>query len=303
MKAESLYRNELRTIHAYPKVNAYYFMQWDEYEMDFHAHREIEIMYVIHGKCFIQMKDEILQMNKGDFILIDADVPHRLIVEKHQPCRMLNLEFVLREHQHPTPSVRQLAESDSGVAHFLTLDCPYILLKDSCELSSLLKKLVLEMDQKTNGQDMMFYLIFSQMFVLIARLANEQRGETMQSNAYVKDALSYLHQHYDCDIQVKDIASIVNLHPGYFHRIFKQHVGCTVMEYLSSVRMDKAKMLLSDTNIPIGDVPDYVGINSNQYFSALFKKYTNETPLSYRKKHQTIRNMIRRDDVIIEHSS
>ncbi|MEI2406145.1 helix-turn-helix transcriptional regulator [Niallia taxi] len=102
---------------------------------------------------------------------------------------------------------------------------------------------------------------------------------------------------------MKDIASILNLHPGYFHRIFKQHIGCTVMEYLSSVRMDKAKMLLSDTDISISDVPDYVGINSTQYFSALFKKHTLETPLLYRRKHQTIRNTIPRDDVIIENSS
>lgn len=288
MRRDSLYRSELRTIHAYPKVNAYYFMQWNGYEMDIHAHREIEIMYVIHGKCVIQTQGEMLTMNKGDFILIDSDIPHRLIVEKNQSCRMLNLEFVLQEDQIFTPSIHQLAQSDASVSYFLTLDEPYILLKDSCELSHLLRKLVLEMDQKVKGQNMMFHLVFSQMFVQIARLAAEQMNEMVQSNTYVKNALSYIHQHYDCDIQVKDIAAVVNLHPGYFHRIFKQHVGCTVIEYLASIRMDKARMLLSDTNIPLGDVPDYVGINSTQYFSALFKKHTNETPLSYRKKHQSV---------------
>lgn len=289
MSRDSLYRSELRTIHAYPKVNAYYFMQWNGYEMEIHAHPEIEIMYVIDGKCVIQTQGEMLTMNKGDFILIDSDVPHRLIVEKNQSCRMLNLEFVLQENQLSTPSIRQLGESDASLFHFLTLDEPYILLKDSCELSHLLRKLVLEMDQKVKGQDMMFHLIFAQMFVLMARLVTEQKNETTQLNMYVKDALSYIHQHYDCDIQVKDIAAVVNLHPGYFHRIFKQHVGCSVIEYLASVRMDKAKMLLADTNIPLGDVPDYVGINSTQYFSALFKKHTNETPLSYRKKHQSVK--------------
>ncbi|WNS78764.1 AraC family transcriptional regulator [Domibacillus sp. DTU_2020_1001157_1_SI_ALB_TIR_016] len=303
MKTESLYRPELRTIDAYPKVNAYYFVQWDEYQMDFHAHREIEIMYVIHGTCVIEMKDEAVTMHKGDFILIDAGVAHRLIVEKQQPCRVLNMEFIFKEGGHPVPSIRQLADSDETVDRFLSMDLPHILLKDSCELSSLLQRIVLEMDQKKNGQDMMFHLMFAQMIVLIARLADEQRNDSVSSNSYIKEALNYLHQHYDCDIQVKDIASVVNLHPGYFHRIFKQHIGCTVMEYLLSVRMDKAKMLLSDTNISISDVPDYVGINSIQYFSALFKKHSQETPLSYRRKHQTIRNMIQRDDVIVEHSS
>ena len=42
-------------------------------------------------------------------------------------------------------------------------------------------------------------------------------------------------------------------------------------------------MLLAHTNIPISDIAGYVGINSREYFSSLFKKYTNSTPITLRK--------------------
>jgi len=47
--------------------------------------------------------------------------------------------------------------------------------------------------------------------------------------------------------------------------------------------MDKAKALLADTDIPVIEISHYVGINSSQYFSQVFKKHTNMTPVDYRR--------------------
>jgi AraC-like DNA-binding protein len=46
--------------------------------------------------------------------------------------------------------------------------------------------------------------------------------------------------------------------------------------------MEKAKMLLGQSDIPIAEIADYVGISSRQYFHLLFKKYTDCTPVAYR---------------------
>jgi YesN/AraC family two-component response regulator len=81
---------------------------------------------------------------------------------------------------------------------------------------------------------------------------------------------------------MKDIAAAVNLHPGYLHRIFRQHTQRTPTDYLTMLRMEKAKMLLQQTNIPISEISEYVGVGSRQYFHMLFKKYTSRTPVEYR---------------------
>lgn len=64
--------------------------------MPFHSHDEIEIMYVIEGKCVVETAAETVTMKKGDLILLDSNIEHRLIVAKENPCRMLNLEFFLQ---------------------------------------------------------------------------------------------------------------------------------------------------------------------------------------------------------------
>jgi AraC family transcriptional regulator, melibiose operon regulatory protein len=282
----SLYQRELLTNDYHPKVSAYYFKQWESYHMSFHAHEEVEIMYVIDGKCIVETADQSVSMKKGDFILLDSNVPHRLIVEKDSPCRMLNVEFSFIKKEGCFPSVKDLVSENNNLAEFLLLNRPYVVLKDPNEIYYTLKNLVLEMDKKEPGKEIMIQLHLAQLLIQISRMVIEERKnerDYQQANVYVKKTIEYLHQNYDCNIQVKDIGDTVNIHPGYLHRIFKKQTGFTIMEYLTSLRMEKAKMLLADTDIPVIEISYYVGINSRQYFSYLFKKHTNKTPIEYRK--------------------
>jgi len=282
----SLYQRELLTDHYHPKVFAYYFKRWESYHMSFHSHKEIEIMYVIDGKCMVETLNEPVSMKKGDFILLDANVPHRLIVDKNTPCRMLNVEFSFFKKEGSFPSIKDLALENKHLAKFLLHSRSYVVLKDSNEIYYTLKNLVLELDKKESEKDLMIQLQLAQLLIQIARLSawdKEKKSEHQQADLYVKKTIEYLHHHYDCDIQVKDVSQAVNLHPGYLHRIFKKQTGSTIIEYLTSLRMEKAKMLLADTEIPVVEISYYIGINSRPYFNLLFKKHTNMTPNEYRK--------------------
>nr|WP_322923904.1 helix-turn-helix transcriptional regulator [Paenibacillus sp. SGZ-1014] len=92
-----------------------------------------------------------------------------------------------------------------------------------------------------------------------------------------------MRQNYDRSIRMEQIAAAVNVHPGYLHRVFRKHMDTTPTEYLNTLRMEKAMMLLGSTDIPIAEIADYVGVTSRQYFHLLFKKHTGQTPADYRK--------------------
>ncbi len=282
--SNSLYHQELTTGEYHPKVTAYYFRQWETYRMPFHAHRAVEIMYVISGDCVIETLQESHILKKGDFILLDANVSHNLSVSEEHPCRMLNVEFVFTNAEGSFPSMKDLAAANSSLSSFLSIERPFIVLKDPNEVYHTLKSLVLELDEKGMENGLMVHLLLSQLLIRIARLAVEgEESEQQQADFYVKKAIAYMHHNYDRDIQVKDIASVVNLHPGYLHRIFKANTNSTVVEYLTDLRVEKAKMLLAQTDIPVIEISEYVGINSRQYFSAIFKKYTGKSPVEFRK--------------------
>ncbi|MEV5025778.1 AraC family transcriptional regulator [Paenibacillus sp. LPE1-1-1.1] len=290
----TLFKREWLDGDLHPHVSAYYFKQWSDYSMTFHTHDAIEIMYVISGACVIELEAAEaaeacdMMLKKGDFVILDANVPHRLIVDERGPCRMLNVEFDFRMRHAAFPSMRQLALEDEDVAYLFTAPSSYLFLRDASEVYQVLKSLVLELDSMGKRINMKAELLFAQLLLAIARLHKESGTKGVNpADLYVKQAIEYMHHNYDRDIQVKDIAAAVSLHPGYLHRVFRTQLGKTLTSYLTELRMEKAKMLLMETDIAIADICDYVGVGSRQYFHAMFKKYTSLTPIAYRNSMDT----------------
>ncbi|MDO7908843.1 AraC family transcriptional regulator [Paenibacillus sp. JX-17] len=299
----SLFQNELLQRDYSPKFYAYYYKQWQSYDMPYHSHDSTEIMYMISGSCRIEMdcgsdKPDTAVLKKGDFILIDAAVRHRLVVDEGAPCRMLNVEFGFRPAEEAWGSISRLAAEEPEIGRFLNIPFRYSVMRDPEGLVyHVLKSLVLELDKygrvgnpaaedkrtEQGERRLLSILLFLQLLVAIARIGVDARGTgTEQREMYVQRCIDYLHQNYDRSIQVKDVAQFVNLHPGYLHRIFKRQTGTTLTAYLTNLRMEKAAMLLQQTDIPIHEISDYVGVGSRQYFQMLFKKHKGLTPHSYR---------------------
>jgi AraC-like DNA-binding protein len=289
-----VFKQEWQEPVAEPLVTAYYFRQWEEFDMPFHGHDSVEIMYAISGVCRVEVlkngqKLHIVELKKGEFIILDGNVQHRLIVDKHTPCRMLNIEFRISQGISHFPSISKLARQDADLQALLEAQEPYYVFKDSNEVYHTLKLLVLELDagsKETPGA--MAGLLFQQLLIQIARIYRQFAfSGSRQLDLYMNQCLQFIHHNYDRDIQVKDIAAAVNLHHGYLHRIFRARVGQSITAYLTGLRLEKAKMLLRQTDIPIMDICDYIGVGSRQYFHAMFKKLTGLTPVQYRTRTST----------------
>ncbi|KZS47329.1 AraC family transcriptional regulator [Paenibacillus glucanolyticus] len=283
----SLFQQMLEKGDYVPRFYAYYYKQWKDYQMPYHQHDSTEIMYMISGECRIDVKandmEKSVTLKKGEFILLDAEVPHRLIVEKTTSCRMLNVEFGFMESAGKAPSLRQIMREEEEVMFLLNRPFTSLVLVDQEEVYPVLRSLVLELDRRGTDGRTMTHALFIQLLVCIARLYEErERSDVQLSELYIKRCVDFLHQNYDRPIQVKDVAAEVNLHPGYLHRVFRRGTGRTITEYLTRIRMEKAKMLLERTDIPIHEISDYVGVGSRQYFHLLFKKFTGSTPVEYR---------------------
>ncbi len=296
----SLFQRQLLSGNFIPRFYAYYYKQWADYTMPFHHHDSTEIMYMISGTCRIEVKDgneeKGIKLRKGEFIILDAKVPHRLIVDKSASCRMLNVEFGFAERESSSPSLRHIADEEAAVYSLIGQTFPFVVLADREEVYPVLKSLVLELDQRGTEGTLMTHLMFIQLLVCIARLYKERESSDVPSSEfYIKRCVDFLHHNYDRNIQVKDVAAEVNLHPGYLHRVFKKGTGRTITDYLTMIRMEKAKLLLEQTDIPIHEISDYVGVSSRQYFHLLFKKYTGSTPVEYR--HSKDRNSWKQGEV------
>ncbi|WP_040952231.1 AraC family transcriptional regulator [Gorillibacterium massiliense] len=283
----SLFQDGLLEGEVQPRVHAYYFKQVNEQAMSFHHHESTEIMYMISGVCRIDIESgkdlDSLHLKKGEFILLDANVSHRIAMEEDIPCRMLNVEFGFERRPGAIPAIKDLIR-ERAFTDLLAVPFTYSVLRDPDEVYHVLKSLVLELDGTGTDSGMLVQLLFGQLLLRVARLkAEASEGGMPLAELYVKRSLEFLRQNYDRDdIRVKEVAAAVSVHPGYLQRIFKAQTGKTITEQLTELRMEKAKILLRQTDIPVSDISGYVGVASRQYFHQLFKKYTGLTPVEYR---------------------
>ncbi|MBM7836846.1 AraC-like DNA-binding protein [Alkalihalobacillus xiaoxiensis] len=294
----SLYNNQLRSEPHFPVVKFYYYKEWRQFEMKPHAHEAIEFMHVLSGSCKVETNTESYQLKKGQIIFLDAHTSHRLIVT--EKCRMFNLEISFQKGRTAFPPFCELYKENEALRLMMTNKKPHLLLHDSDDTYQCLRRLIMEVDKKSKQTDFMVQLLLSEYLIRVAGLAEIEYRETDQQ--YTSRVISYIHQNYDREVRVAEIADAVHLHPGYLQRVFKVSTGTSIHEFLVLYRMKKAKAMLAETDISITDIPHYIGMNSQQYFSTTFKKYVQCTPSAYRKRHQ-FNEALRRKSEDIKHLS
>lgn len=123
---------------------------------------------------------------------------------------------------------------------------------------------------------------------LLARMMDrkllEAAGELNSVAEPVKEALRYVEEHLDQGLGLRDAAQHVHLNPSYFSVLFKEQMGMTFIEYVTRLRIQKAKELLLQTKLPIGEIAERVGYQTTKYFNKVFKEYEGHSPGSYRNE-------------------
>ena len=107
-----------------------------------------------------------------------------------------------------------------------------------------------------------------------------------QHSDIIDQVLEFMRENYSLDISVVDIAESVHLSPNYLSNFFKAERNETLLEALTTIRMENAKELLNDPDLRIKEVASLVGYNTVQSFIRYFKKYYHVTPDQWRKINQ-----------------
>jgi len=125
--------------------------------------------------------------------------------------------------------------------------------------------------------------------ILSAALAYRDSQPRGQYKDLIRQAKEYIeHQYADPELSLNAVAAQANLSASHFSVVFGHENGQTFKEYLTEIRMNKAKELLRMTALKSADIAYQVGYNDPHYFSSAFKKHTGFSPTEFRwhKKRQ-----------------
>ncbi|HEV8245502.1 MAG TPA: helix-turn-helix domain-containing protein, partial [Polyangiaceae bacterium] len=99
----------------------------------------------------------------------------------------------------------------------------------------------------------------------------------------LRRAVAYLHQHYAEPLSLSKVARIAGFAPNYFSVLFRQRERTTFEHYVQNLRIERAKQLLSTTELEVQKVAQLSGFNGRAHFTQVFKRLAGVTPIAHRR--------------------
>ena len=108
--------------------------------------------------------------------------------------------------------------------------------------------------------------------------------EPATSHREIETVKNYIHNHYGEEIGAQQLADMVYLAPSYLSSLFKKETGQNLSKYIKQYRMEKAKELLTGTNMKIVNISEQVGYPNVSYFCSSFREYYGISPQKFRER-------------------
>ena len=109
---------------------------------------------------------------------------------------------------------------------------------------------------------------------------------TVKSSDFEEDILPYIAGNLSSDLSISALCHRYHISKNTLYRFFHARCGCSVVEFITHARIDRAKALLADTDLAVMQVAEQVGIENYTYFCKVFKLRTGLTPTAYRNTNK-----------------
>ncbi|WP_077849285.1 AraC family transcriptional regulator [Clostridium puniceum] len=231
-----------------------------------------KIHYIHKGKGIFRVGDETYHLKEGQGFLICPSVISYYKADDKEPwsyswCAFngINAEAYLKRAN-------------------LTIKNPILQYNKDDKVSECFEKMM----QAINVEKSSDLRLQSLLYLFLATIIDEAvldlsyKESKINKNMYVNKAIDFIQINYSRKIRVSELAKSIALDRKYISKLFKDIVGVTIQDYLISFRMNKAKEMMKDRQLSIGDISRSVGYDSPLIFSKAFKKINGLSPSKYR---------------------
>lgn len=209
------------------------------------------------------------EIYKPDIVITDIEMPDGTGLELIERLRTMNPEVIcLCVTCHPEFEYMRKAMQLGSIDYILK---PV----DYEELEASLKKTIYTINQsrlQDSGST--------------TDMENVGMNHLFEDEKLVLRAQEYIRQHLSNDLNVQIIAEHLHCSTSHLMHIFKRKTEKTVIEYITDERMNKARQILKESDLPIHMTAKMCGYEDYSYFTRVFKKETGKTPRSYREEYR-----------------
>lgn len=230
---------------------------------------DYQIIYLLKGKGYYNFGKGFVEVPEGSLIVYLPDQPQNYEYRFKDSTELYWLHFSGYAVRDTLARCNLLGKQ----MHYIGTQSAY---------AELFKKIIHEVQIK---KPLFQNIVSANLNELFCYMARELTGRVSQnivmSNDYFKNITIFMSSNYNKKIKVEELAEMCNLSLHRFTHKFKDLIGMTPIEYLTKIRIDEAKYLLSNSFLNISEISSIVGYDNPLYFSRVFKKVTGLSPRNY----------------------
>ena len=233
--------------------------------------RDYYILYCILGELTLHMQGGVKKIKRGDSVLIYAGTPF-LFTADATPDNLVKYYWT-----HFTGNDVRGALETSGIR-----EGEIYSLGVSEEIMQIYESIFVEFRYRQPTMDYAVELNLRRLLLATGR------AEAHTSLGRLDTSIKYIHTNFRLELTVQALAEMEYLGVSRYREIFKEALGMSPGEYITKLRIEKAKDLLIQGKVTIASVAERVGYKDRLYFQRIFKKYTGKTPRQWRLSAHSI---------------
>lgn len=272
-----------------------FFIQYGGHNEDMQLHKHIdfsELVIVLNGHATHIVNNEASFIKKGNVFVINGGTQHAY--KDPYDFKICNIMYKPQMLKYAGPDLR----ASRGFQTLFILEPLYRHLhpyesKLNIPLSSLehvavlISNMIDEYQNQHQGYQTMLASRFMELAVYLSR-QYEHQDDGIESNLmHLASAVSYIEDHYLEPVTLEEIADKSGISVRHLNRIFRAYYMTSPMAYLQRLRLDRACMLLKQTNLSITEISYECGYNDSNYLTRQFRKTYGMTPKAFRKSVQS----------------
>lgn len=268
-----------------------------KFPIGMHKHNFYEINIIKNGTGYHYIKDTRIEAKKGDVFIILPNVMHGYYTEEPSTFEIINVlihSYYINRYESELSSLngfRLLFEIEPAIREKASEKLFLRLAENNYQtVKPFLDILIDEKVNNTNdainkiGALTSLISILSEIYQKETKFKMKNKPSKKTNSMYIIETMNYMLSNYNKKITIPFLAQLANMSISSYTRHFNKINKITPMEYLTNIRIDASKKMLSRTTLSIIDVANECGFFDSSHFLKTFKNKVGITPLKYRRE-------------------
>jgi AraC family L-rhamnose operon regulatory protein RhaS len=282
---DSVYLNWFTNDEQFP-----FFIQYGGHEEDTSLHKHddfTELVIVLNGNATHIVNSETYFIKKGNVFVINGPTFHAY--QNPHEFKICNIMFRPEILRGAGPDLR----TSNGFQALFVLEPFYrnihsfqsglsLSIPSTEHVASIISDMINEYNDKQHSYQTMLNSRFMELVVYLSRQYDSQENGTDSNLMHLANAISYIEDHYLEPLTLEEIAARSNISVRHLNRIFQSYYQTTPISYLQRLRLERARMLLRQSGLPITKISYDCGFNDSNYFTRQFTKAYGLSPKAFR---------------------